>query len=509
MNSVKQVRRVYMSLLHREPDLEGGLNAIKMIENGGTLNELVKGIIDSDEYKALQLKKKKNLMKNSLKACDGLTIEAQVEKVYNIILQRTPDVEGRQHMTKDLKNGSTLSNIVKRLLSSDEYQRINTIVPDFSFDYERTSKYTVKYIGIMDSSGYSRAGKLLVRSLIAQGVDVIFKAHKVVDESLNQFDKQILSLHSDRDYDVLIIHTLITDWKLILDIERINHGYKPVYGINVWETDEIPKEWIPLYDMVNIVSVPNRWNKEVYQKRIDVPIETLYHPIYHDIKEINSSNKRDVYTFYTISEWRERKGITDVINCYLEEFTKKDNVVLYVKTFAFNIKPLMKWLNDQLDNTSPKIVINTDIVTDDIIDDIHRSGDCYVTLAKAEGQGLGACEAVMYNKPIITNSYGAQSEYIKGAFNVSYDMIPAIACDFTSTHDICRGKSYCVYAPEYDSSYQNWSQPNLEEAKQLMRWVYENDIREGNPFTKKYIENFTLEKVGANLNTSLQQLLMK
>lgn len=509
-----KVDEVYNRLLERDADEEGKINSISMIKRGGTYRKLVESIIKSQEYKTHWESRREAGVERVFNMCQGLSIADKVELCYNETLDRGPDDSGRHSLTNYIKGGHDLKVAIRNLFNSSEYNEKNTKVREYSallknydFTYKRTSKYTVKYVGSMGVTGYSKATKNLVLSLITQGVDVIFKPlsiHGSIDDS-DEDNVKLLSLTSDRDYDILVVHAVPKEWKRVIQKEQNMHGRKPIYGITVWETDDVPKNWISALNSVDLVSVPNAWNRETFQKRIDTPVETVYHPV-EQPKPVRSISKRG-YTFYTINAWSERKGVADVVKCYLEEFSSKDNVTLYVKTSEPCAAQEVKAVEETLTKDSPRIVFDIEDVSADRIRQIHASGDCYVTLAKAEGQGLGACEAAMYNKPIITNSYGAQTEYIKGAFNVSYTVVPA-GCDGSEKHNKCKG-SVCSLSPAFDASYQNWSQPNLEEAKKLMRWVYENDIKEGNVYTKQYLNSFSYENVGANLDKSLQRLLAK
>src|SRR5690606_26537154 len=76
---------------------------------------------------------------------------------------------------------------------------------------------------------------------------------------------------------------------------------------------------------------------------------------------------------------------------------------------------------------------------------LHELGDAYVSLARAEGWGLGAFEAALRGKPVVMTGYGGQLDFLRpeSAWLVDYDMVP-------------------VYEPIWSASYtpsDSWAEP--------------------------------------------------
>ncbi len=124
------------------------------------------------------------------------------------------------------------------------------------------------------------------------------------------------------------------------------------------------------------------------------------------------------------------------------------------------------------------------LITDELNEEdmlrLHHRGDCYVSLCRSEGWGLGAFDAAGYGNPVIITGFGGQLEYLPGdlAFLVNYKIVPV--------SDRIGKASY--------STNQNWGEPDILHASRLMRWVFEHPTEakaKGERLKKHVRENFS------------------
>src|SRR5262249_40906595 len=117
----------------------------------------------------------------------------------------------------------------------------------------------------------------------------------------------------------------------------------------------------------------------------------------------------DVVVFYAIGRWDQRKAMFHVVQAFLDAFTGADPVVLVVKTgVRIEMPPINAWgTNNPMAWTTgwqvahlvsrygdpARIQLEVGTWTDDQIAGLHARGDCYVTLARGEGWGIGAFDA--------------------------------------------------------------------------------------------------------------------
>ncbi|MGD9124468.1 MAG: DUF4214 domain-containing protein [Desulfarculaceae bacterium] len=110
------VEEVYRLFLERDSDPGGRASHLKSLAQGMTRTEVIKQIVSSDEYFALMARKK------ALDPEDGPNAEEFVEMCYQLYLERPVDEEGKKAHLKALKKGASRLEIIKRIVSSEEYR---------------------------------------------------------------------------------------------------------------------------------------------------------------------------------------------------------------------------------------------------------------------------------------------------------------------------------------------------------------------------------------------------
>jgi glycosyltransferase involved in cell wall biosynthesis len=126
---------------------------------------------------------------------------------------------------------------------------------------------------------------------------------------------------------------------------------------------------------------------------------------------------------------------------------------------------------------------------------LHKRGDCFVLLQRSEGWGLPHFEAAACGKPIITPSYGGQTEFLKedNSYLVDYTLCPVGGMN---------------WSPYYRGD-QLWCEPDMKQAMDTMLHVYRNreEAREKGLRARAYVEqNFTWDKVGDLIVSRLQEI---
>ncbi|MEW5804036.1 MAG: glycosyltransferase, partial [bacterium] len=302
----------------------------------------------------------------------------------------------------------------------------------------------LKYISFYESSGYGNAARSYLHAVRRAGIPFTwspmvpgralglgyepFKGKAIGDPDLDRFcNRQI-------DYDAVIIHTVPEYFPFCIKQESNNTR---TFGYTVWETDKIPRHWPALLNLVDHLLVPCHWNREVFrQGSVKTPIDVVPH-IFEEKEPIKGGFPWDIppsdYMFYTIGVWTERKAVWNVVRCYLDTFTAHDPTLLVIKTTGKDLtrRFFRKWLGSTKYAVSKIIrryrsparimLIDNEISDQDILR-LHYRGDCYISLCRSEGWGLGAFDAAGYGKPVIMTGFGGQLDYLHRdlAFLVDY-----------------------------------------------------------------------------------------
>jgi hypothetical protein len=342
------------------------------------------------------------------------------------------------------------------------------------------SIHAVKYVSLYEASGYGISARRYLSGLKKSGIPLTwtpmvpgrswgmgyepFERERVGDPDMDSIcNKQI-------EYDTVILHTVPEFYPFWIKREP----NKKTIGYTVWETDKLPHHWSKLLNSVDQLLVPCQWNKKVFRKcGVTTPINVIPHIISDQnptrIDTLWGIRPND-YVFYTIETWTARKAIWNTIKCYLNTFAATDPTVLVIKTsrqdftrkflrkfFGSTKSAVRKILNGYRQPARIKLI--TEELSDEDISNLHGRGDCYISLCRSEGWGLGAFDAAGYGKPVIITGWGGHLDYLPVdlAYLVNYDII--------SVRDKIGKSSY--------SGNQNWAEPRIDHASELMKHVFE------------------------------------
>ena len=370
------------------------------------------------------------------------------------------------------------------LLHSYIFRKKNVIM-DNTFSYKDKS---ILYICQNGTSGYANAAKGYIYDYINKKIPVkaqYFNCNDLVNE--NDKFHQYLNCNTNKDieYNTIIVHSTPDIWDVVIknapDVKLEN---KLLIGRTVWEFDKLLPSWVDIINasVVDIVSVPTRWNRECFINSgvikpiivephvyIDYPYKKtgLKHLLSKSLiicKNESHLNIEKLYKFYCIGQLIERKGIIETVDAYCNTFTSNDKVVLFVKTFKFNYsKEEQQKCVDEIVNITNKynhapIIYIKDNLNYDEIRTLHDIGDCYVQLTKTEGFGLGIFDAFNVGKKVIVTGYGGQIEYLGKDYNglVNYDL-----------KSLSKNDSV-FFQFKLNESYL-WAEPNKTHASKLLR----------------------------------------
>jgi glycosyltransferase involved in cell wall biosynthesis len=275
--------------------------------------------------------------------------------------------------------------------------------------------------------------------------------------------------HKRPDDDVVVAH-LVPEY---LPLVRRALPGPFLVGHTVWETDRLPGHWATCLDHADLIVVPSRFaQRAMSEAGLAAAVEVVPHAAtdlgaaaddrWLDVDE-------DVFVFYTIAEWNERKAVGHTIEAFLRAFRSSDRVTLVVKTSprdhrhpatptgrlgpgtaAFAVARLVAGHPDP-----PSIRLVTRELSDAEVVGLHRRGDCFLSLCRSEGWGLGAFDAATHANPVVTTGFGGHLDYLgTSPFLVGYDLVPVAEGVHSS------------YTPD-----QRWAEPHVDHASVLCRRI--------------------------------------
>jgi len=367
----------------------------------------------------------------------------------------------------------------------------------------------VAYQGpLKDYSGYGEANRHAVAALDAAGVHVCAKLVRYTSEPsdfgvMGQLVDKLIK--NDDYYKIKIMHTTPDEFL------RLKEPGKYHIAHFFWETDKIPKIFAEGFAHVDEIWTGSQANADAIKAGgVDKPVYIFPQATQTD-REWPAPYELpgfpdDGYLFYSIFEWTDRKNPIALIESYLREFQKDEQVGLLIKTYFRNftlqnkrlIRDKIAKLKAQMSlKKFPPIFLYLDLMDRDQLMRVHSTGDCYVSAHRGEGWGVPQVEAMLAGNPVISTGYSGVHEFLtdgKDAKLLPYEMVPLKGMDH-SQH---------FYTPD-----QKWADVDPLKLRKAMRWAYENqkDAKSlGEEGRKSATNQFNLARVGKLMADRLKEI---
>lgn len=239
-------------------------------------------------------------------------------------------------------------------------------------------------------------------------------------------------------------------------IESLTASYNfEMFG---WEEDRVPKTHIEDFNVAldGVGTLSEFVTKALVDSGLKIPVCTIGCGVelpnyFQELSAYPIRSKKKI-KFLHISSAFPRKGVDLLLQAYCEEFTRKDDVCLILKTFP---NPHNK-VEDQIHTLSMKYpsmpeieLINKDLEQRELYS-LYKAVDCYIHTARGEGFGLPVAEAMLAKVPVIVSNNTGLADFCKED--------TALLVDFVME----KGKSHL-------SENSNWARPNKDTIKKRMR----------------------------------------
>ena len=260
---------------------------------------------------------------------------------------------------------------------------------------------------------------------------------------------------------------------------------RTLVAYTTWETDRLPSAWPAILNRFDKVLVPSQFNAEVFASSgVRRPIEVVPH-ISPRMPARQPQPPSSKFTFYVINSWSARKALGDLVNAYLRAFSAADDVRLVIHTTPEDLIVTRQLAEERAPGPEfsswgpgsswytlarllggrqrvPEVTLSTRWLTAQEVEALHLASDCFVSLSRGEGWGLGPFEAAAHGNPVIVTGWGASREFLAPDYPylVDYRLVPAI----NDPPDI-------LWEPEPG---HRWAKASTEHAAELMRHVYQH-----------------------------------
>jgi len=159
-----------------------------------------------------------------------------------------------------------------------------------------------------------------------------------------------------------------------------------------------------------------------------------------------------------------RKGLEVLLPAYMEEFSPKEDVCLVVMTRPWNKQYTTRCLElgqkSRPDGDYPEVLLISEDIPHYEMPAYYAGCDCYIDPARTEAFGLCIVEAMACGLPVIVTRWGGPVDFCnrKNSYLLDYTLAPA--------YNELPGFSLPDGAL--------WAEPDKEQLKSYMRYVFEN-----------------------------------
>lgn len=251
-----------------------------------------------------------------------------------------------------------------------------------------------------------------------------------------------------------------------------------------WELPDFPDEWRDNFSLMDEIWVPSTFVADSIAMKSPVPVVKIPHSIE---VEIEVSRDRTYFnlpdgtflflTMYDVKSYQERKNPKASIEAFKGAFSPDDmNVGLVIKVNSAESDSTEMKVLQQLIGDYNNIYLIKEILTRNDTNALISVVNCYVSLHRSEGFGLGLAEAMYLGKPVIGTNWSSNTDFMNSSNScpVNYSMI----------------KLEADHGPY--KAYQFWADPDIRHASEYMsrlvedRGYYEKIAVSGELFIKKY-----------------------
>ncbi|MGB9185698.1 MAG: glycosyltransferase family 4 protein [Solirubrobacteraceae bacterium] len=319
----------------------------------------------------------------------------------------------------------------------------------------------------------------------------------------------------DADYGRHLVDNAVTDSASGFELICVNPGELPAFiadfgsdhlrgtriGVWAWETNSIPDDWSPAFELIDEIWVYSRFVAANIAAVTDIPVIAMPPPV--PLPAQGAPPMRlgvpDGFLFlfvFDYSSTNQRKNPVGLVEAFKRAFAPGEGPQLLIKTINAPLLPLSEEEVLWAARGRADIHVVDCSLTDSERDALIATCDCYVSLHRSEGFGLTMAEAMAIGKPVIATAYSGNTDFMDAdnSFLVDYELTRV-------------GPEGQIYPADGE-----WAQPSTEHAAKLMRRIYEDPegaARVGARAQEDIARRLSPEATGAELRRRLEQLAQR
>jgi glycosyltransferase involved in cell wall biosynthesis len=266
-----------------------------------------------------------------------------------------------------------------------------------------------------------------------------------------------------------------------------------------WELETIPDEWLEVAPLLDEIWAPTEFVAQAMRSRLRLPVFKMGPGVEVDrVEKVSKSDlgiPEDHYVFlfmFDMYSELERKNPCAVIRAFRTAFARNEKATLVIKVSRGHADPAgLARLKTAASEAG--VVFIDQVVAREKAYGFIEMADCFVSLHRSEGFGLGLAEAMLLGKPAIATRYSGNLDFMnsENSLLVDYKLVDIL-------------KSGPIYLK---GSY--WAEPSEEQAAAYMRQVFEKRARGaaiGTRAQAELREKLSLKSAGDRMVARLREI---
>ena len=231
-----------------------------------------------------------------------------------------------------------------------------------------------------------------------------------------------------------------------------------------WELESFPVEYLHQSKLVDEIWTVSEFVASAIRKVTDRPVLAMPRgvpiPMFEPLPRSHFGLREGRFIFhfsFDMGSMMQRKNPLGLIQAFRKAFDVTEPVDLVIKVMRGTSDP-HNFQRLQTEAEQAGAIVIDRLMPREESFALMNLCDCYISLHRAEGFGLTVAEAMHMGKPLICTDYAGTNDYLDAetARLIPYSLVPI-------------GEGHAPY-----SSTAFWAEPDLHEAAQAMRWVYDH-----------------------------------
>ena len=230
-----------------------------------------------------------------------------------------------------------------------------------------------------------------------------------------------------------------------------------------WELQTVPDDWVRAAELVQEIWSPTEFVAQAMRARMPRPVYRMLPGVevgpVESIPRASLNIPEDHYVFLFMFDFHSqihRKNPVGVFRAFREAFRADDKATLVIKTSGGDIHSAdLAEIRETI--RGPNVILLHELFSRARAYGLIAMANCFVSLHRSEGFGLGLAEAMLMGKPVIGTGYSGNLDFMtrENSLLVDYEM-----AEITEDRPIYTRGNF-------------WAEPSIEHAASLMRAVFE------------------------------------